>query len=80
MGGFDERTTANGLELLADETRVGILRALVDRVRTTPDDPTMWFAELQLAVGVRDSGTFNYHLEKLEGGSSGTLATATGSR
>lgn len=67
MGGSDERTTADGLELLADETRVGILRALVDRIRTTPDDPAMGFAELRRAVGVRDSGTFNYHLEKLEG-------------
>jgi DNA-binding transcriptional ArsR family regulator len=45
--------------VLADATRVDILRALWDA-----EDP-MAFSALREAVGVRDSGQFNYHLDKL---------------
>jgi len=44
---------------LSDDTRVGILRALWET-----DEPAT-FSQLREAVGVRDSGQFNYHLDKL---------------
>lgn len=47
---------------LSDATRVDILRALWDA-----DDDALTFSELRDAVGVRDSGQFNYHLDKLRG-------------
>ncbi len=48
--------------LLADETRLGILRAIWDA-----DVRTVTFTELRRAVGMRDPGQFNYHLNKLVG-------------
>ncbi|MFB6270286.1 MAG: winged helix-turn-helix domain-containing protein, partial [Halobacterium sp.] len=59
--------TDGAFELLADDTRAGILRALAARQRDDPGDPAMSFAELRRAVGVADSGNFNYHLGKLRG-------------
>ncbi|MDG5758008.1 winged helix-turn-helix domain-containing protein [Natronococcus sp. A-GB1] len=56
-----------GFDLLSDETRVEILRALADRLRERPENPTIGFADLRRRVGVRDSGNFNYHLQQLEG-------------
>jgi hypothetical protein len=47
---------------LSDETRVDILRALWEA-----DDQRATFSELREAVGVADSGGFNYHLDKLVG-------------
>jgi len=47
--------------LLSDDNRVGILRALWD------GDEPMSFSELHDAVGIGDSGQFNYHLGKLTG-------------
>ncbi|WP_336327970.1 winged helix-turn-helix domain-containing protein [Halovenus sp. HT40] len=47
--------------LLADENRVGILRALWQT-----EDP-LSFSELHSAVDIKDSGQFNYHLDKLAG-------------
>lgn len=52
----------NAFQLLANETRLEILYALYSR-------PT-WeatFTELKTAVGMRDSGQFQYHLDKLAG-------------
>lgn len=46
---------------LGNETRMEILRALGDA-----DDP-LTFSQLREAVGMRDSGQFNYHLDKLVG-------------
>ena len=46
--------------ILADETRIDILRALWEA-----DGHEATFSELREAVGVRDSGQFNYHLGKL---------------
>ncbi|WP_411967190.1 winged helix-turn-helix domain-containing protein [Haloferax sp. YSSS75] len=48
--------------LLADETRLAILRVLAD----SPNEP-LTFSELRERVGVTDSGRFNYHLGKLTG-------------
>ncbi|MEF8884798.1 MAG: helix-turn-helix domain-containing protein, partial [Haloarculaceae archaeon] len=47
---------------LADDTRVDILRAL-----WSDEDQRATFSELREAVGMRDSGQFNYHLDKLVG-------------
>lgn len=49
-------------ELVGNETRLAILRALW----TMPDD-TVSFSELRRAAGNPDSGQFNYHLKKLLG-------------
>ena len=46
---------------LGDETRMGILRALGDA-----REP-LAFSELRDRVGMRDSGQFNYHLDRLVG-------------
>jgi len=47
---------------LSDETRVDILRAL-----WSAEGHRATFSELREAVGVADSGGFNYHLDKLVG-------------
>lgn len=47
---------------LSDEMRIDILRALWD-----VDDHVLTFSKLREAVGIRDSGQFNYHLDKLRG-------------
>ncbi|WP_435344537.1 winged helix-turn-helix domain-containing protein [Haloarchaeobius sp. HRN-SO-5] len=46
-------------ELVAHETRVRVLQALLDA-----DEP-LAFSDLREAVGMRDTGQFNYHLGKL---------------
>jgi len=46
---------------LSDDTRIAILRTLWDADEPLP------FSDLREAVGVRDSGQFNYHLGKLTG-------------
>jgi DNA-binding transcriptional ArsR family regulator len=55
----------NPFDVLADETRVKVLRALADRYREAPEDPFLSFSELRRRAGVRDSGNFNYHLGEL---------------
>lgn len=45
---------------IANGTRLAILRTL-----WASDEPTMTFSELRTAVGMRDSGQFNYHLDAL---------------
>ena len=60
----DEETVASAsaaFSLLANDQRMAILEALWDR-----RDP-MPFSALREAVGIADSGQFNYHLGKLEG-------------
>ncbi|MFB6229082.1 MAG: ArsR/SmtB family transcription factor, partial [Halobacteriales archaeon] len=47
--------------VLGNETRIEILRALGDA------DGPLSFSELHDRVGTRDSGQFNYHLERLTG-------------
>lgn len=48
--------------VLADETRIELLRALWDA-----DGREATFSELREAVGMRDSGRFNYHLGAFDG-------------
>lgn len=59
---IDETDPDEVFALLADDTRVAILQALWE---TEGEGAT--FSELREAVGMRDSGQFNYHLDKLVG-------------
>lgn len=63
----DSDTVSDAFAALGDETRVDVLRALVDARREDPEDPELSFSELQARVGAEDSGGFNYHLGKLRG-------------
>lgn len=54
-------------ELLSNETRLAILVALWEAYEPFEADDGLRFSELRDRVGTRDSGRFNYHLEKLEG-------------
>jgi len=59
-GAIVEQISADeAFELLGNETRLDILRALFDA------DGPLSFSALHDAAGTRDSGRFNYHLEKL---------------
>ena len=59
---IDETDPDEVFALLADDTRVAILQALWE---TEGEGAT--FSELREAVGMRDSGQFNYHLAQLVG-------------
>ncbi|QPV63798.1 winged helix-turn-helix transcriptional regulator [Halosimplex litoreum] len=54
-------------ELLADETRLSIVRELAGVRRSNWQWAGLSFADLRRAVGVEDAGNFSYHLEKLRG-------------
>jgi hypothetical protein len=54
--------TEEAFTALADSTRLAILRTLWER-----DDGVATFTELREALGMRDSGQFNYHLDQLTG-------------
>lgn len=61
---------AGAFELLSSETRLAILLALWDAQDPGPPaselgDSALSFSELRERVGIRDSGQFNYHLDKL---------------
>ena len=60
----DESTVA--FEVLSNETRVEILRSLADAFAESPTDPFLDYSELRAAVGMRDKGNFNYHLDRLD--------------
>lgn len=61
MDGSDVDATADAFDRLSDPVRVDMLRELWLEGRHDP----VPYAELQAAVGVRDSGRFNYHLTQL---------------
>ncbi len=67
MEGPDPNAPPDALELLSHETRVAILRALVEASREHPRDPTLAFTNLRDAAGIDDTGRFNYHLNQLLG-------------
>ncbi|WP_266081330.1 winged helix-turn-helix domain-containing protein [Haladaptatus caseinilyticus] len=52
-------------DLLSNSTRIDILRTLANAHEETPDDPWLEYTELRTAVGVRDNGNFNYHLDRM---------------
>jgi hypothetical protein len=56
---MDDADAADALDVLANEHRIAILRALAEA-----DEP-LSFSTLHGRVGMRDSGKFNYHLAKL---------------
>jgi DNA-binding transcriptional ArsR family regulator len=61
----DSPSGTDAFALVGDETRVAILRALAAARREggTP----IGFADLRRRVGMRDSGNFNYHVDRLVG-------------
>lgn len=66
-----ERTT-EAFEILGNDTRLAVLLALWEAKEpgpplSEPSDPPVSFSELRERVGMRDSGQFNYHLDKLVG-------------
>lgn len=62
---MDQERLTEAFGLLADETRVAIVRELALRQGEGPADRELSFAELRERVGTPDSGRFNYHLDKL---------------
>ncbi|WP_123538851.1 winged helix-turn-helix domain-containing protein [Halosimplex salinum] len=58
---------SEAFELLSNETRLAILVALWDAYDPFDGENAVRFSDLREAVGVTDSGQFNYHLEKLTG-------------
>jgi DNA-binding transcriptional ArsR family regulator len=54
-------------ELLADGTRLAIVRELAGVRRANWQWAGLSFADLRRAVGIEDAGNFSYHLEKLRG-------------
>jgi len=61
---IDPADVSDALELLSDETRLAIVLELAAE-GAVPDDDPMSFSTLRRRVGVRDSGRFNYHLDRL---------------
>jgi DNA-binding transcriptional ArsR family regulator len=63
----DVATATEAFGLLADETRLRILLALAEAgaMADFEGPESMSFGELRRAVGVEDTGRFNYHLGKL---------------
>lgn len=63
----DVASATDAFGLLADETRLKILLALAENpgLAGFESHDEMGFEELRQAVGVEDTGRFNYHLKKL---------------
>ncbi|WP_255150942.1 winged helix-turn-helix domain-containing protein [Halorarius halobius] len=61
MDAREAEVVADAFDVLSDPLRVRILTTLWEEDRRGPTS----YSELQSAVGVRDSGRFNYHLSKL---------------
>ncbi|MXR41357.1 hypothetical protein GRX01_08400 [Halobaculum sp. WSA2] len=62
----DEEASRRTFELLANETRLGIISTLGE-ASGEGGYATLAFSDLQAATGVEDNGHFNYHLTKLVG-------------
>lgn len=58
---------SEAFELLSNETRLAILVTLWEAYDPFERENALRFSELRDRVGMRDSGQFNYHLEKLDG-------------
>ncbi|MHB9286680.1 ArsR/SmtB family transcription factor [Halobacteriales archaeon Cl-PHB] len=57
----------DAFDALGHETRLAIVEVLADERRVEWEPEGLSFSELRKAVGVRDAGKFNYHLDKLRG-------------
>jgi hypothetical protein len=66
MSDTDDIDPGDAFELIADETRLGIVRALAEASEGGLGT-ALSFSELRRRVGVHDSGGFNYHLDRLQG-------------
>lgn len=62
-----DSTAADAFALLADETRLSILRALVAAEAEDPADPGLAFAALFDRVDAGSTSRFSYHLSELSG-------------
>ncbi|WP_327051139.1 DUF7351 domain-containing protein [Halomicrococcus gelatinilyticus] len=62
----DASPSTDLFELVGQEARMAILRALLS-ARRESDDPHHSFTELKEAAGIEDTGRFNYHLGRLVG-------------
>lgn len=60
-----ESAPSETFEILGHETRLAIIEELAKHRRTQWQPEGLGFAELRKAVGVKDAGKFNYHLNKL---------------
>jgi hypothetical protein len=65
-GAAGERAT-EAFATLGNETRLSILLALWEAYEPFVATNAVAFSELRERVGMRDSGQFNYHLDKLRG-------------
>ena len=57
----------DAFDLVSDGTRLGILRELATAQAEDPHDPALRFSALRERLDNPDSGTFNYHLDRLRG-------------
>lgn len=67
MGGPDATDSATTFELVSDETRLAILRALADYRCEYGHGEWPTFSALRERAGVGDAANFNYHLDRLVG-------------
>ena len=63
----DATRATEAFSALGNETRLAILLALWEAYDPARPDEGVSFSALRERVGVRDSGRFNYHLDRLEG-------------
>jgi len=56
-----------GFGALSHPRRLQILEALGERLTEAPEEPSVGFSDLRRRIGMRDSGNFNYHLDRLVG-------------
>ncbi|WP_256299434.1 DUF7351 domain-containing protein [Haloarchaeobius salinus] len=63
----DPTPPADAFEVLGHEIRLATIEALAEERRESWIPRGLRFSELRDAVGVRDTGQFNYHLDQLRG-------------
>lgn len=62
----EESAPTEVFDLMSNPTRIEILQTLASAYNEAPMDPWLEYSELQAAVGIRDNGNFNYHLDQLD--------------
>jgi len=66
MNGSDREAVHEAFSVLAHDLRLEIVLALLEEWQAAHTEPRT-YTELMSAVGLEDSGKFNYHLEQLRG-------------